>query len=154
MDKEPKRIIPNFYINFILFLSKNRYDNTKEERFWLQCFFIYGKRDLAIHGKQTRQFARSRQWRQTDWRHCRERANCRVRFPCNSKKSGHAFIAGFVLAILVINPYILSRDPFMLKSTKFHAFRAVVPYETNCICKFDCIFQWIIRLFWYFWNSR
>ena len=48
----------------------------------------------------------------------------------NSKNTGHAFLAGFVIAILVKNPYILSRDlPSCLKSTKFHAFRAVVPCE-------------------------
>ena len=33
----------------------------------------------------------------------------------NSKNTGHAFVAGFVLAILMKNSYILSRDPFMLK---------------------------------------
>ena len=49
----------------------------------------------------------------------------------NSKNTSHAFVAGFVLAILVTKSYILSRDPFMLKSTKFHAFRAVVPCENS-----------------------
>ena len=33
----------------------------------------------------------------------------------NSKSTGHAFVAGFVLSILVKNSYILGRDPFMLK---------------------------------------
>ena len=33
----------------------------------------------------------------------------------NSKNTSHAFVAGFVLAILVKKLYILSRDPFMLK---------------------------------------
>ena len=32
----------------------------------------------------------------------------------NSKNTSHAFVAGFVLAILVKKSYILSRDPFML----------------------------------------
>ena len=33
----------------------------------------------------------------------------------NSKSTSHAFVAGFVLAILVKKSYILSRDPFMIK---------------------------------------
>ena len=33
----------------------------------------------------------------------------------NSKSTSHAFVAGFVLAIMVKKSYILSRDPFMLK---------------------------------------
>ena len=49
----------------------------------------------------------------------------------NSKNTGHAFIAGFVLPILVINLYILSRDLFMLKSNKFYDFRASVPCENS-----------------------
>ena len=33
----------------------------------------------------------------------------------NSKNASHAFVAGFVLAILVKKTYVLSMDPFMLK---------------------------------------
>ena len=33
----------------------------------------------------------------------------------NKKNTGHAFVAGFVLAILVKNSYILSRNSFMQK---------------------------------------
>ena len=33
--------------------------------------------------------------------------------------------------MLVKNSYILGKDPFMLKSTKIHAFRAVVPCENS-----------------------
>ena len=33
----------------------------------------------------------------------------------NSKNTGHALVAAFGLDIPVKNPYILSRDPFMLK---------------------------------------
>ena len=36
----------------------------------------------------------------------------------NSKNTGHAFVAGFILAILVQNSYTLNRDPFMLKKVQ------------------------------------
>ena len=50
----------------------------------------------------------------------------------NSKNTDHAFVAGFFPSILVKNPYIISKDPFMLKkSTKYHAFRAAVPCENS-----------------------
>ena len=40
----------------------------------------------------------------------------------NSKNTSHAFVAGFVLAILVKKSYILSRDPFMLKKYQVSCF--------------------------------
>ena len=48
-----------------------------------------------------------------------------------SKNTGHAFVAGLVLAILVRNSYIWGRDPFLPKSTKFYAFRAGVTRENS-----------------------
>ena len=60
---------------------------------------------------------------------CRTR---RKKSDYNSKNTGHVFVAGFVLPILIKNSYILSRDPFMLKSKNFHAFRevAITYYES------------------------
>ena len=39
----------------------------------------------------------------------------RKRYDYNIKNTSKAFVAGFVLAILVKKSYILSRGPFMLK---------------------------------------
>ena len=60
----------------------------------------------------------------------------------NSKNTGHALVAGFVLAVLVQNSYILSMDSLHTKKVHFHAFRAVVAWTSpSSGCKKLILFE-------------